>query len=245
MKKMIVISLCLVLAVIPLWGSAVERTDPMTKGYKGDVNMDGEIDAKDALFALRISVTKREFPKNEQDAADVDNSTIVDAKDALEILKYAVEKESVLHKNKVLTSVNDPNNYFYWDVLQDNVCTTEQAWLCETYEDYQTFLDLGYLDDAEKLTDQRFFETYGLVLWYRCKGWSDGSLHYLGAFVQGDRVYLDIVPYGTDALSPNNAIDTVYGFAYKKSEGSINTVLIRENFVTDMYHRYSLSQYEF
>ena len=244
MKKLLIVCLSLVLLISPVYASAAEKTTPMTKGYKGDVNVDGEIDAKDALFALRISVIKQEFPLNEQDAADVDNNTLVNAKDALEILKYTVGKDSAINKNKVVTTVKEPKNYFYWDVLQDNICTTEQAWLCETYEDYQAFLSFGYVGEADQL-HKEFFETRGVVLWYRCSGLSTGSLHYSGAFVQGDRVYLDIVPYGTDALDERNALDTVYGFDYVKGDFPVSTVIIRKKHVAQISRSYALAQFEF
>ncbi len=248
MKKVLTLCLCLVLLCTPVWAMGAERTNPMTKGYKGDVNIDGEIDAKDALFALRIAVIKKEFPLQEQDAADVTDDHIVNAQDALEILKYAVGKDSVLNKNKVITTIEDEDAYTYWKVLQDDVCTTEQAWLCRTYEDYQAFLELGYVAEPEKLVfplNEEFFETRGLVLWYRMCGHTTGSLGYRGAFVQGNRLYLDICPYDTCVIDPEHALDRVYGFYYEKGNTPVETVMIRKNYVGFMYRSFALVQFEF
>ncbi len=248
MKKAIIFCLVLVLLCMPLNASAVEKTQPLTKGYKGDVNVDGKINAKDALYTLRITVTKCTFPDDVRDAADVNNNSIVEAKDALEILKYAVGKDSVLNKNKVKTPMEDGNAYTYWKVLKDDICTTEQVWLCQTYEEYQAFLGLGYVAEPQKLAfplNEEFFETRGLVLWYRMCGHTTGSLHYKGAFVQEDRLYLDICPYSTCVIDPEHALDRVYGFHYEKGEISIETVMIRKNYVGEAYSQYALVQFEF
>ena len=64
----------------------------------GDVNNDGNIDAKDALIVLKISVGKYTANDVEKTAADVNQDQKIDAKDALEILKYSVKKPSALDK---------------------------------------------------------------------------------------------------------------------------------------------------
>ncbi len=64
----------------------------------GDVNADGEIDAKDALQVLKISVGKLQPTPLQKQLADANKDTAINAKDALEILKYAVGKPSCLAK---------------------------------------------------------------------------------------------------------------------------------------------------
>lgn len=248
MKKLMILCLCLALICTPFWVMGAEKTDPLTKGYKGDVNTDGEIDAKDALITLRMAVIKRMFPLHMRDAADVNYDNITNAKDALEMLKYAVKKDSVLTQNTVATTIDDENHYTYWQVVEDNICDTEQVWLCQTYEDYQAFLGLGYVQGPRKaavLLDEEFFETHGLVLWYRLCGETTGSLHYMGALVQGNRVYLDIRPYSTCVIDPEHALDRVYGFHYEKGNSPIETVMIRKNYVGELYSEFGLVQYEF
>lgn len=58
----------------------------------GDVNDDGDINAKDALLILQFAVNKVELTAEQQTAADVTHDGIIDAKDALQVLKYSVGK---------------------------------------------------------------------------------------------------------------------------------------------------------
>ena len=62
----------------------------------GDVNDDGNINAKDALDVLKAAVGKITFTEVQSVTADVDKDGKLSAKDALEILKYTVGKPSVL-----------------------------------------------------------------------------------------------------------------------------------------------------
>ena len=92
MKKLMILCLCLALICTPFWVMGAEKTDPLTKGYKGDVNTDGEIDAKDALHILQNAVGKREFNQLQFTAGNVNGDEKIDAKDALLVLKKAVNK---------------------------------------------------------------------------------------------------------------------------------------------------------
>lgn len=65
-------------------------------GKIGDVNNDGNINAKDALIVLKIAVNKYTPSNNEDFYADVNRDGYINAKDALEILKYAVNKPSCI-----------------------------------------------------------------------------------------------------------------------------------------------------
>ncbi len=58
----------------------------------GDVNEDGEVDAKDALMVLKYAVGKEILTDSQLVAAEVMGDSDINAKDALEILKYAVGK---------------------------------------------------------------------------------------------------------------------------------------------------------
>ncbi len=64
----------------------------------GDVNGDGNIDAKDALMVLKAAVDKVDLTDSQAKAADVNKDGKIDAKDALEILKHSVDKPSALDK---------------------------------------------------------------------------------------------------------------------------------------------------
>lgn len=64
----------------------------------GDVNGDGDINAKDALAVLKISVGKLTPTDAQKAVADINGDGKSDAKDALEILKYVVGKPSALGK---------------------------------------------------------------------------------------------------------------------------------------------------
>ncbi len=247
MKRMVALFLSLLLLCAPLWVSAAEKNDPVTKGYLGDVNLDGAVNAIDALCILRYAVEKESLSLGALHAAQTNDDDVVNAVDALNILKYAVGKESPLYQGAVQTTFASNSAFAYWKVVEDDICTTEQAWHFETYEEYQNFLDLGYInkEEAESTFNAAFFETYSLVLWYRMSGMTTGSLHYKGAFVKGDCVYLDIVPYGTCVIDFEHAIDKVYGFHYKKGDNAVTTVVMRKCTVGDMYRKYSLSQFDF
>lgn len=62
----------------------------------GDLNNDGQINAKDALEVLKAAVGKANLTEQQKIAADVNGDGNINAKDALEMLKYAVGKPSVL-----------------------------------------------------------------------------------------------------------------------------------------------------
>ncbi len=58
----------------------------------GDVNLDGEVAAADALMALQAATGKIVLPEDETAVADVDGTVGVTANDALLILQYATKK---------------------------------------------------------------------------------------------------------------------------------------------------------
>lgn len=65
---------------------------PVVTGLKGDVNLNGEITAEDALMALQAATGKITLTEDEATAADVDAAVGVQANDALMILQYATKK---------------------------------------------------------------------------------------------------------------------------------------------------------
>ena len=73
-----------------------EPEPPAPQVKLGDINGDKEINAKDALLALRIAVNKYEANETELAAADVNKDEVINAKDALEMLKFAVGKPSCI-----------------------------------------------------------------------------------------------------------------------------------------------------
>ena len=83
-------------SLIPEDGKATVVASPFDYTLVGDVNADGQINAKDALETLKISVGKRQSNPMEQTASDVNKDGVSNAKDALEMLKYTVGKPSVL-----------------------------------------------------------------------------------------------------------------------------------------------------
>ena len=58
----------------------------------GDANGDGNVDAKDALLVLQVTVGKRTFNEQQALIAEVDGDGVVGAKDALQILRFVVNK---------------------------------------------------------------------------------------------------------------------------------------------------------
>ena len=78
---------------IILLGGENQPDDPVLA--LGDVNGDGQINAKDALEVLKQSVGKVTFTQQQKNAADVNRDEKIDAKDALEILKKTVGKPAV------------------------------------------------------------------------------------------------------------------------------------------------------
>lgn len=64
----------------------------------GDLDGDGNINAKDALVVLKISVGKTTPTEQQKATADVNKDGQTNAKDALEILKHSVGKPSALDK---------------------------------------------------------------------------------------------------------------------------------------------------
>lgn len=57
----------------------------------GDVNDDGNIDAKDAVLVLRYAAKLADLNSQQQLSADVNADGAIDAKDAVKILRYAAE----------------------------------------------------------------------------------------------------------------------------------------------------------
>ncbi len=81
---------------IALDDGIVEPDPPAPQVKLGDLNDDQDINAKDALVVLKISVNKHTPTDDQKVAADVNKDENINAKDALEILKYSVNKPSCL-----------------------------------------------------------------------------------------------------------------------------------------------------
>ena len=70
-------------------------TDSDAKRSLGDLNCDGIVDAKDALFILKLTVGKVELPEEELVYANLYADDVIDARDALIALRVAVGKLAV------------------------------------------------------------------------------------------------------------------------------------------------------
>lgn len=98
MRKVVAFALAIVtlLTMLVLPVAAAETTGTGTYGTDwlkyGDINADNEINAKDALAALKFAVGKQIFSDAEAVVAEVNGDKEINAKDALEILKYSVGK---------------------------------------------------------------------------------------------------------------------------------------------------------
>ncbi len=68
----------------------------------GDVNQDGEVNANDALVALRAAVGKATLDEGDALRADVNGDQKADAKDALEMLQFSVQKRTEFSVVKTL-----------------------------------------------------------------------------------------------------------------------------------------------
>ena len=73
---------------------------PVETPFMGDLDDDGNINAKDALEVLKAAVGKVNLTEEQKTAADVNKDGDINAKDALEILKHSVGKPSVLDKKQ-------------------------------------------------------------------------------------------------------------------------------------------------
>ena len=127
MKKMIIVCLLIGILLSVSVGVAAEKAaieKPVWTAV-GDGNRDLKVDAKDALLALQLSVSKYAPFYNFEDyftgeyiegaggyqagyiyyaqriVVDVDNNDIINAKDALQILQYAVGKRDAFPRTDI------------------------------------------------------------------------------------------------------------------------------------------------
>lgn len=99
--KPLAILLCSVLMIALFSGFLVAQARPGYRHYPlntrapflGDINSDGEVDSKDALCVLQITVSlisENDFPANNIIHTDLNGSRTIDTEDALLILQYSV-----------------------------------------------------------------------------------------------------------------------------------------------------------
>lgn len=82
----------------PLLNATIHFAEPDTaikEDIKGDVNLDGAVDAVDALLVLKHTVESIVLEGQEKEKTDVDKDGIINSYDALIILKIAVGSEKV------------------------------------------------------------------------------------------------------------------------------------------------------
>lgn len=254
MKKLFVIGLCLLLTVAPLSVSAAEPILPMTKGLPGDVNNDGRVDSEDALLVLTCVVGV--FDERVKFSPDINGNQKTEATDALEILKHTLKKDSVISQNTVETYGGNGDSYTYWPVIKDEGFSGEQAWLCQSYEEYQTFLNFGYVEERSRKLGrdtahlvpefhETFFETHNLLLWYRPYDKEGRALRYYGTTVKEDCAYLYITPYDSVNAQEANTTPEIYGFWFQKGEQPCRTVVMRQTVLEAMYLWYETVQFDF
>lgn len=87
-------ALCLLFVTVVMSG-AVRTAQAAEVRYYGDANLNGEVDAEDALFVLKHVVRLEEMEKGSLSwtLADMDADGVITANDALEILKTVVKLE--------------------------------------------------------------------------------------------------------------------------------------------------------
>lgn len=73
-----------------------EDNSDSLKYNKGDVNLDGKIEAKDARLALRASARLETLTEEQLKLADIDGDGKVEASDARRILRYSAKLDSSL-----------------------------------------------------------------------------------------------------------------------------------------------------
>ena len=258
MKRVLVFLLCLVLLCPTLWVQGAQPLPQVIKGELGDVNLDGSVNSQDALLILQVSVGKCQNPDQLKQTTDINGNQSTEAADALEVLKHIVHKDSVLNQNVVKTVLDNGDCYAYWDVVKDNLFDTQQAWLCQSYEEYVAFMNLGYVEESKRFEGedtanlipqftQEFFETHSLVLWYRpCDNTGEG-VYYRSAYVQNGCVYLFVEPYSPYANVDysHKSQDEIYGFWFQKGETPCSTVVMHQTTFDYMLLCRRLVQFDF
>lgn len=114
MKKIISILLVLILCMTPV--AAQANGNIVTADYaSGDVDMNGSVDAADALLILKKAAALVSLSEEQLVLADLNEDSIIDAKDALAVLKIAAGIKSddiiVLFTNDVHCGIEDNIGY--------------------------------------------------------------------------------------------------------------------------------------
>ncbi len=122
-----------------------------TGGSYGDVNIDGQVNAADALEVLKNAVGKTKFDLRALTVANVDLSNKIDAADALMILQKAVSKIEIFPAEKVGLRMNTNYRGIVLTQNQDiNLHVVEINLQSETEIECAIF---GYTSDASVYDD--------------------------------------------------------------------------------------------
>ena len=152
MKKMICFLLIMVLSI-----SFVPMIIAQETVVYGDVNSDGNINAKDALLVLKYAVNKEQFTALQLQAANVTKQKTPNAKDALHILQKCVGKLRHFEAEKITVTFSKPEKSVYPDGLPYD----------DFWKDYYSnnkgphIGGVAYIDTWDELNE--YAQTYGLT----------------------------------------------------------------------------------
>ena len=104
----VVLTLALMLSFVT-FSNAAEVSQPDSQDIKGDINLDGSVNAADALTVLQHAVKIIELTDSKLAKADVNKDGIINSSDALQILIIAVglEKKDPTTKEEIVAFYNE------------------------------------------------------------------------------------------------------------------------------------------
>lgn len=104
----VVLTLALMLSFVT-FSNATEVSQPDSQDIKGDINLDGSVNAADALTVLQHAVKIIELTDSKLAKADVNKDGIINSSDALQILIIAVglEKKDPTTKEEIVAFYNE------------------------------------------------------------------------------------------------------------------------------------------
>ncbi len=152
MKKMICLLLIMVLSI-----SLVPTVIAQEAVVYGDVNADGNINAKDALLVLKYAVNKEQFTALQLQAANVTKQETPNAKDALHILQKSVGKRQHFEVEKITIAFSKPEESVYPDGVP-----YDDFWKDYYANNKGPYVGgVAYIDTWDELN--QYAQTYGLT----------------------------------------------------------------------------------
>ncbi len=176
MRKMLCFLLIMMLSI-----SFVPTVIAQETVVYGDVNADGNINAKDALLVLKYAVNKEQFTALQLQAANVTKQETPNAKDALDILQKSVGKRQHFEVEKTLITWRQPTENGRVRVSYQEFAVQ----ICNTYQQFQDVLQIESLPYSAE-----YFETGRLVV-VTLSTPHTGYSHYLkDLYVANDTLYM-------------------------------------------------------